>query len=370
MVDTSAPQLGIAAIATYEPPWVLRNEWFGDRIGRKFVHQTGIVSRPISEVDEESMALAAAANLQRDTNCDWRDCAGIVFASPSFVPLEVVRKYCDSQRAQQEHLPSAARRFAEHLGVATQHVYAINWFCSGYAKALEVALSAAPRVASLGENQFLLVINASRISRITDFGCAQTGPLFGDMATATLIARTDSRRYPPRLRILFAGAEKLAADGVYFDFHLRDNVPVPTIDGRHDLSEQRLVFTMNGMGVADTAPRAMASALERALQSTGIAAQDVRYVIPHQAGTGIVRLAAMKFDAKGVRGEVVNGLTTEVGNVSSCSIPYALKRMWNDLHGPVACPTAAVGSPGHPEMSHGCIVLDAGSAQQGLARVA
>src|SRR5205814_1946810 len=106
------------AIATHEPAWVLGNEWFGERLPRKFVHQTGIVSRPISQEDEVTMAVRAAANLQRETQCDWNDCAGIILSSPSFVPLNIVRKYFGGPRVQQEHLPSAARRFAQRLGIA------------------------------------------------------------------------------------------------------------------------------------------------------------------------------------------------------------------------------------------------------------
>ena len=260
MVEIPTPRLGIAGIGIYEPPWILRNDWFGDRIPRKFVQQTGIVSRPISDEDEVAMAVHAATNLQQETQCDWQDCAGVIFSSPSFVPLEVARKYCDSQRVKKEHLPGAARRSAQCLGIANRPVRAVNWFCSGYAKAIAMAARSADRRVPLGRNQFLLVVTTGRISRITDFGCGQTGPLFGDMAAATLLVRPDSLRHSPRFGVLFAAADKVVTDGSYFDFHLRNNVPSPTCDGRQDINPQRLVFSLNGMAIADAAPRAMASA--------------------------------------------------------------------------------------------------------------
>src|SRR5262245_27882898 len=66
MVETLSSGIGISAIATYEPPWVLTNEWFGDTIPRKFVHHTGIESRYISLEDEVTMGIRAVKNLQRE----------------------------------------------------------------------------------------------------------------------------------------------------------------------------------------------------------------------------------------------------------------------------------------------------------------
>src|SRR3954451_969541 len=98
MDETLSSRLAISAISTYEPPWVLGNEWFGDTIPRKFVHHTGIESRPISLEDEVTMGLRAVRQLQLETGCALEDCAAIVFASPSFVPLEVARQYYDVER--------------------------------------------------------------------------------------------------------------------------------------------------------------------------------------------------------------------------------------------------------------------------------
>ena len=105
------------------------------------------------------------------------------------------------------------------------------------------------------------------------------------------------------------------------------------------------------------------------LQTTGLRPEDVQFVVPHQAGTAIVRLAAMKLEEIGVRGAVINGLTSQVGNVSSCSVPYALKKAWDDLDGTIACPTAGVGTPGKAEVSQGCILLRRAAAAQTPRRV-
>lgn len=362
-----AARFGIAAIATYQPPWMLGNDWFEGTIPRKFVHHTGILSRPISEEDEVAMAVRVAEILQRDTGCDWRNCAGLIFASPSFIPRLVAQKYLDGQSARSERLKSAARRFAQAIQLPKCPRFAINWFCSGFARAMSIARR---RLANLAPHQFVLLINSNRISRITDFGCAQSGALFGDMATATLLAREDSPQHPTHFNLLYANARTLPADGAFFNFHMRENVLVPQKGGGREYQERRLVFSLNGMGVADAAPRAMASGIEDALAETHISPADIRFVVPHQAGTGIIRLAAMKIETLGITGEIINGLTSAAGNVSSCSIPFALKQHWNRLGGIIACPTAAVGRPGMLEMSQGCILLQSTPLHGKLATAA
>ncbi len=351
--------VGISAIAVYEPPWRLSNDWFGATIPRKFVQHTGIESRCISEEDEITMALPAAENLQRDVNCDLRDCVGVVFASPSLVPSVVGRKYFDGARVRKESPSYIARQFTNCLGLTVERAVGINWFCSGYTKALSLVLHCILPKITLRPDQFLLVVTASRISRITDYACAQTAPLFGDMATLTVLARTDSQKYPVHFELLGAGAEMSPVDGVLFDFHWRRDVLVPTREGGCDRDPQRLVFSLNGLGIGDAAPRAMATATADLLRMTDVRPEDVRFVVPHQAGSGIVRFAAMKLEAIGIDGEVINGLTGDVGNVSSSSIPYALKQAWHVLDGTIACPSAGVGPPGEARVSQGCILLRA-----------
>ena len=369
-ITLSAGNIGISAIAVHEPPWRLDNGWFGASMPRKFVQHTGLRSRRISAEDEVAMAVRAAESLQREWKCDLRDCVGIVFASPSLIPAAVARKYLDDTLAPREDPDSVARQFAECLGLeclglTVDHVLGINWFCSGYTKALALILDDILPQIDLQPHQFLLVATASRISRITDYACMQTAPLFGDMATLTVLARADSQKYPVRFVVQGASAKMTQADSVLFDFHCRQNVLAPARDGGCSRDPRRLVFSLNGMGIADAAPRAMAEATAELLRNTATRLEDVRFVVPHQAGSSIVRFTAMKLEAVGVRGDVINGLTSDVGNVSSCSIPYALKQTWHDLTGTIACPSAGVGPPGEAKVSQGCLLLRA--VQRGVA---
>jgi 3-oxoacyl-[acyl-carrier-protein] synthase III len=351
--------IGISAIAIHQPPWALANDWFGDIIPRKFVHHTGIESRFIAVEDEVTLGVRAVKQLQTETGCDLTRCAGVIFASPSFVPPAVARQHLSGARLREESLKRAARRLVRRLGIADCPAIGINWFCSGYSRALDLATHRLTPAVRLAPEQFLLVITSSRISRITDYACKQTGALFGDLATATLLARCDCPRHPAHFEIVGAQARKQPAEGVFFDFHARQDVLAPTEGGGRTHERERLVFSLDGMGIADVAPRAMAAATAETLAAAGIAHSDVRFVVPHQAGAGIVRFTAAKLDTLGIRGEVISGLTAAVGNVSSGSIPYSLARHWSRLTGLVACPTAAVGNPGQRQVSQGCILLRA-----------
>jgi 3-oxoacyl-[acyl-carrier-protein] synthase III len=403
MIRAAHPQrIGISAIAAYEPPWLLGNDWFsahseftGGGLTRKFVHHTGILSRHISTEDEVAIGIRAVESLMRESNCDLRNCRGIVFASPSIVPGSVARRAWSRERGATQRVPGqfslsnklalspcrvpsgwlpapsylqsashAAQELAARLRqisgadeLAAEHVYGINWGCSGYSKAMAIVYRHILPAIHLRQDQFVMVVTASRISRITNYGCKQTAPLFGDMATVTLLAPLSSERYPVHFELILAGAGMRAAERVYFDYHVEENVSLPTPDGGRSRAARRLVFSLDGLGIAEAAPRAMAATTVRALKAARIEPEDVQFLVPHQAGTGIVRFTEMKLQELGIQGEVINGLTRDVGNVSSCSIPYALRKSWETLRGTIVCPTAGVGQPGDARVSQGCVIL-------------
>lgn len=359
MSRRNVPQLGISAVAIHRPTWQLNNGWFGETMPRKFARHTGIEARGISLVDEVTMGLAAVRTLQRETGCNLADCRGIMLVSPSFIPPSVAQRHLDPAAAASERPSRAARALIARLGLTRCRGVGINWFCCGYSRSIElVSRRWAPHL-RLRRNEFVLVVVATRISRITDFSCGQTAGLFGDMASATLLTTPANRQHPMHFEILHAAAEKKPADRPAFDFHLAHNVPVPLPRGGRWLDAERLVYSLDGMAIAELAPRAMAAATASSLAAAGIKAGEVDYVVPHQAGTGIVRFTGMQLDTLGIGGELINGLAAQTGNVSACSVPHALRETWPRLHGVVACPTAAVGSPGRPEVLQGCILLRA-----------
>ncbi len=353
---SSIPSIGISAISSFQPEWLLPNDWF-DSIPRKFVKHTGIKQRSVAQESEIALALHAIENLVENTGCDLGQCAGLVFTSPSFVPPSVARRYLSEEAATKEQLSFAVNKIVDSLEIWPRRVLAVNTFCAGYATSLAIIKNIFLPTIHLQSDEFILVLTSSRISRITDYSCRQTAALFGDLATATLVSRTDSVEYPVHFELMDVVVGKRATPRPFFDFLLGHQIPAPTSDGGTRLENQRIVFSMDGMGIADTAPRAMAESATSMLNRVGWQPQDIRFIVPHQAGLGIVRLAEMKLRQAGFTAEVVNGMTGDVGNISSGSVPHTLEQKWNGLAGDILCPIASVGPPGKPAVAQGCIAL-------------
>lgn len=360
--------VGISAIASYQPEFVLPNAWYESLMARKFVKHTGIHARGIACESEVDLARRVIHRLSPKSHCDLADCAGLIFVSPSLIPQGVARRHLTTAQARQEQPNRLAWDLAEKLGIRARRIVGINGFCSGYARALELLRARVLPQVSLRENEFILVVTASRISRITDFQCKQSGALFGDFATVTLVSRMDSVKYPVHFALVDASYQRVPVPRAYFHFEMRKDVLVPTMDGGREVESQRVVFSLDGMGIADSAPRAMASAAASMASNHRLAPNEIDWIVPHQAGEGIVRLTGMKLEEAGFQTQPINGLTAQVGNVSSGSVPYALEQNWNSLHGNILCPVAAVGGPGKPEVSQGCVFLKAPAASKALAQ--
>ena len=169
------PSFGISSISTFRPKQVIPNAWYESTLPRKFVNHTGIESRLISFEDEVTMGTQCVQNLVSEASCFLEDCAGVVFASPSFVPMAVANRFLGRERARQEQPNRAAYRLVERLGIRPRRVLGINGFCSGYAKALSLVKNKLMPSIELSDSEFILVVTASRISRITDYSCRQSG---------------------------------------------------------------------------------------------------------------------------------------------------------------------------------------------------
>ena len=126
--------LGISAIATYEPSWILGNEWFNGTLSRKFVQHTGILSRRISLEDEVTMGTRAVENLQSRAGCDLRNCKAVVFACSSLVYSHIARRFLSKEQARRDNFRAVARELVDRLGIPSARVFGINWGCSGYSK--------------------------------------------------------------------------------------------------------------------------------------------------------------------------------------------------------------------------------------------
>ena len=357
MIKHNSTSFGISAISNYRPPLTVSNNWFRN-LPRKFEKQTGIAERAISFDTEADMAVLAIDELLRETDADLKNCSALVLASPSLVPMSVAVRHLTRTLARKEQPTRVAYCIANQLGIRPRCILGINSFCSGYARALELLDRKLLPSLELSRREFAIVVCSSRISRITNFECPTSGALFGDFATATMLTRLDNSDYPVHLQLLDANVSTKCVSHPLFDFHRVNEARVVTHNGGCGLDSSRLVFSLAGVAIAEAASRGMAEAAANCLSAQCLSTSEIQTVVPHQAGTGIVRLTKMKLENAGfTAAPVLNGLTETVGNISSCSVPFALKQEWDNLHGNILCPVAAVGSPGRKEISQGYILL-------------
>jgi 3-oxoacyl-[acyl-carrier-protein] synthase-3 len=198
--------------------------------------------------------------------------------------------------------PSTACIVQRKLGVHGCPALDVQAVCSGFVYALTVADS----MIRTGAAHKALVIGAEVFSRILDFNDRGTCVLFGDGAGAVVLEASDT---PGIL------ATELHADGRHVDI-----LCVPgTVSGGKVIGDPLLkmdgqaVFKL-AVGVLDSAARAVLSKGERS-------AEQLDWLIPHQANIRIMQATARKLK---LPMDKVIVTVDEHGNTSAASIPLAL----------------------------------------------
>jgi 3-oxoacyl-[acyl-carrier-protein] synthase-3 len=189
-------------------------------------------------------------------------------------------------------MPATAPYVQDALG-CRGGAFDVNAACSGFV----YALVAGAGMAEVGA-QRVLVVGADVMSRITDQDDRNTAILFGDGAGAVVLDRVEGR-----------------GDLLGWDLGSEGSL-------RHLLSCDAGAFTqMNGKEVFRVAVRVVVDSCSKALERAGVAPQDVKLFVPHQANVRIVSAACSRLGIPMDRTALVLERT---GNTSAGSIPLAL----------------------------------------------
>jgi len=210
--------------------------------------------------------------------------------------------------------PSAACVIQKKLGAGCPAMD-INAACSGFIYMLDTAAGffARRRVKKM------LVIGAERLSKLVDWSDRGTCVIFGDAAGAAVLGEGDCYI-----------ASKLFARG-------NDSViRVPAYHGSspfYSNEPEHPYIHMNGQETFKFAVGAMAGDLLEVFELAGVTAQQIAWVIPHQANLRIIEAAVKK---TGVPPERFCTNIERYGNTSAASIPLLLdevnreRRLKND----------------------------------------
>lgn len=273
---------GIIGLGKYVPEKVVTNfdlekvldtndEWIRTR--------TGIQERRIAEGEETSdLAYKAAVNAIKNAEI-----------SPSQIGLILVATVTPDSA-----FPSVACQIQEKLDATNAAAMDVSAACSGFI----YALATAKQFVESGSYDYVLVVGAEKLSKVTDWTDRNTAVLFGDGATAAVVGKVSEGR-----GIL---AFELGADGT---------------GGKHLLLNQERHIAMNGREVFKFAVRQMGESAVSVIEKAGLTKEDVDFLVPHQANIRIMEASRERLD---LPEEKLSKRIHQYGNTSSASIGIAL----------------------------------------------
>ncbi|WP_091845878.1 beta-ketoacyl-ACP synthase III [Palleronia pelagia] len=201
--------------------------------------------------------------------------------------------------------PSAATMVQAQLGMTGGFAFDVQAVCAGFV----YALTTANALIVAGQARRVMVIGAETFSRIMDWTDRGTCVLFGDGAGALLLEAGEADGASTDRGIL---ACDLHSDGQYRDIlYVDGGVSTDTV-GK---------LRMEGKEVFRHAIEKLAATAHAALDKAGLGADDVNWIVPHQANLRIIKGTAQRM---GVGMDRVVVTVPDHGNTSAASIPLAL----------------------------------------------
>ena len=281
----------IAGTGRYLPARILTNDELAQRVATSdewIRTRTGIRQRHIAAPEEVTSDLALRAA---------RAALAAARMSPADVDLIIV-----ATATPDMIFPSTACILQDKLGATGGAALDVGAVCSGFVYALALA----DKMVGSGAARNALVVGAEIYSRILDWTDRGTCVLFGDGAGAVVVVPADEPG------ILTA---HLHADGSHRGILC---VPGQVHDGRITGTP---FLHMDGSAVFKFAVKVLADVAQEALAATGLAAEDIDWVIPHQANIRIMDATMKKLHLPHERLVVTVDMH---GNTSAASIPMAL----------------------------------------------
>lgn len=201
--------------------------------------------------------------------------------------------------------PSAATMIQNRLGMKKGFAFDVQAVCAGFV----YALTNANALIVSGQAKRVLVIGAETFSRLIDKNDRTTSVLFGDGAGALILEAEDGSGQASDRGIL---SSDLNSDGSYRNLLYVDGGTSTGSTG---------YLRMEGKEVFRHAVEKLASTAHTALEKVGLGADDVTWIVPHQANIRIIEATAKRM---GVSMDRVIVTVQDHGNTSAASIPLAL----------------------------------------------
>ena len=288
----------MTSVGSYLPKKIVTNDdlaqWV-DTSDEWIKQRTGIAQRHMVADDELTSDLAyhAAQDALSHASLSGSDIDVIVVATTT----------------PDDTFPSTATKVQHRLGATNAFAFDVQAVCAGFVYALTVAES----LLIAKKAKRALVIGAESFTKLLDWQDRSTCVLFGDGAGAVILESEDA---PDHYGIL---ASALHSDGAYRDILYVDGGPSATGDVGH--------VRMSGQDVFRHAVDKLSTVMQEVLDQAGIRAEEVDWLVPHQANIRIINGMQRKF---GLPAERVVRTVDKHANTSAASIPLALSEAVHD----------------------------------------
>ncbi len=297
----------ILGAGSYNPSFAMTNEMlteFIDTSDEWISSRTGIKTRLMSpDKANYQMAAEAAKAALKSAGKTAEDIDFIIVStcSPDF------------------YYPNMACLVQKQIGATGCPCIDINTACTGFINALDIARN----YLATGDYKTILIVSSERLSSHVDYNDRGSCILFGDGAGAVVVEKGEDKPYYSIL-----GAEGDMFEALYCKANYKPNFP--KFDGNEvfneliDTPEKECYLQMDGKAVYKFAVDAMANAVDKVLQKSGLTIDDIDLVVPHQANIRIIQSALKKMK---VADEKVFTNLENHGNTSSACIPVGLSEL-------------------------------------------
>ena len=213
-------------------------------------------------------------------------------------------------------MPATSVFVQQKLGAGSCPAFDLSAACAGFI----FGMSIADQFIRTGVMKNVLVVGVELLSRVINWEDRSTCVLFGDGAGAVILGpaggATSSDGKPRGLL-----STKIQSDGL-----LAQSLMIPGGGSLHPMTpelieQKKHKVHMRGQDIFKVAVKNLYSATKEALDMTGMTADQVDWICPHQANLRIIDFAATRL---GVPKEKVLINIDRVGNTSSASIPILL----------------------------------------------
>jgi 3-oxoacyl-[acyl-carrier-protein] synthase-3 len=289
----------ITGIQGYVPPDLLTNadleklvdtndEWIKSRTGISERHILKGEGLGTSDMGAEAVkGLLAKKNLQ-PSDIDLLICATVT---------------------PDHQFPATANIICDKIGAKDCWAFDINAACSGFL----YALSTASQFIETGKYKRIVVVGADKMSSIIDYTDRTTCVLFGDGCGAVLLEPSVDETGIKDFIL------KSDGNGRHFLHQKAGGSVKPASHATVDAKEH-FVF-QDGQPVFKAAVVSMADVSAEIMEKNGLTAEDVAYLVPHQANLRIIDATARRM---GVGPDKVMVNIERYGNTTSGTIPLCL----------------------------------------------